>query len=220
MCIAKAISRVWPVSLVAVLLTILSSNPALPQFPPPQNTNVERPAIGSGRVSLGHGDFVLKFREGMGFVLENETQGRRWPVKLLVGSENKEESLLDKAKKDHAKVDQVELARHSRDSMICVVKTRTEDDAELTVFSISSGQLTAKELNLPARYSFKSDRRDSILAVCGTVNSPLVTIVTGKFSDIEPGAVTTGTVTIEVCGMIEGARTGKFKTQYQPIPPL
>ena len=120
MCIAKAISRVWRVSLVAVLLTILSSKPALPQFPPPQSTNVERPTIGSGRVSLGHGDFVLKFREGMGFVLENETQGRRWPVKLLVGSENKEESLLDKAKKDHAKVDQVELARHSRDSMICV----------------------------------------------------------------------------------------------------
>lgn len=216
----NVIFRIMPAITSALLLTSFASEPAIPQVPPTQSAGVEQQGIGSGRVSLGHGDFVLRFREGMGFVLENETQGRRWPVKLLVGSENKEESLLDKAKKDHAKVEQVELARHSRDSMICVVKTRAAHDAEFTVFTFRSSQLNATELNLAERYSFKSDRRDSILAVSGTVNSPLVTIVTGIFSNTEPGAVTTGTVTIEVCGMIESARTGTFKTEYQPIPPL
>ena len=115
------------------------------------------------------------------------------------------------------KVEQVELTRWSRDSLVGVIKLSSFGKAKFYVFTITHTQLASEVLEASVFHEFGGEPNEKILAVCGTVSSPQITVVTGIVTPEDHGIVISGRVTVSPYGSRGELKSGVYSVEYQSI---
>ncbi len=186
-------------------------------FPPQAQSSVSanNPDLSSGRVSLGDGDFILRVRDGQ-LYLEHER--KKLSNLINVRTREKLDANHPLAAVDVSKgIEQVELSRWSRDSLVGVIKQGSSNSVTFRIFTITRPRLEPQVLDAFVCYDFDGDSDERILAVCGTVSSPQITVMTGKVSPEDHRIVMSGHVTVSPYGPREESITGIYSVKYQSV---